>query len=253
MVIPARYASQRLPGKPLRDLCGKPMIVRVLENALRTGAEFVIVATDDQRIADAVTAAGGEAMLTRPDHASGTDRLAEVAARKRLDPETLLVNIQGDEPLLDPTFVVQVAQALLDNPCAGIATLATPILQPRDVFDPNVVKVVTARSGLALYFSRAPIPWVRSAFTDLSTPLLELPAGSSFLRHIGLYAYRVGTLLQLAAEQPVMLEPAENLEQLRALWLGIQIHVSTVAEPPGHGVDTEDDLARVRAILRQGP
>ncbi len=253
MVIPARYASTRLPGKPLRDLAGKPMIVRVLENAQRTGAEFVIVATDDERIAEAVTAAGGEAMLTRPDHPSGTDRLAEVAQRKGLDPEALIVNVQGDEPLLDPKFVIMVAQALLDNPAAGLATLATPIAHARDVFDPNVVKVVTARSGLALYFSRAPIPWLRSAFTDLSQPLLELPAGSSFLRHVGLYAYRVGTLLTLAAEEPVMLEPAESLEQLRALWLGIQIHVTTVSEPPGHGVDTEEDLVRVRAILQRGP
>lgn len=249
IVIPARMASQRLPGKPLLDLGGKPMIVRVFENARRAGAEFVTVATDDPRIAEVVREAGGDAVLTSPHHASGTDRLAEVAATRRLDPDTILVNVQGDEPLLEAEYVVQVAKALEQNPLAGIATLATPIHAASDVFNPNVVKVVTARSGLALYFSRAPIPWLRSEFTDLSRPVLELPHHSSFLRHIGLYAYRVKTLLALAAEQPAALEPAESLEQLRALWLGIPIHVTTVARPPGHGVDTEEDLVRARAVF----
>jgi 3-deoxy-manno-octulosonate cytidylyltransferase (CMP-KDO synthetase) len=237
IVIPARYASQRLPGKPLRDLGGKPMIVRVLENAQRSGATWVLVATDDQRIADAVTAAGGEAIVTSPDHPSGTDRLAEVARRKALEPEAIVVNLQGDEPLLDPRFVVLVARALEENAAAGIATLATPIREARDVLSPNVVKVVVAGSGMALYFSRAPVPWQREGSSGEGT----------YLRHVGLYAYRARTLSELAAQPPVLLESAERLEQLRALWLGIPIHVTTVQEPPGHGVDTEEDLARARA------
>jgi 3-deoxy-manno-octulosonate cytidylyltransferase (CMP-KDO synthetase) len=230
VVIPARFASQRLPGKPLRDLGGKPMIVRVLENARQSAAGWVVVATDDQRIADAVTAAGGEAVLTSPEHASGTDRLAEVARRKELAPETIVVNVQGDEPLLDPKYVELVARALEANPSAGIATLATPIRDPGVIANPNVVKVVSDRSGMALYFSRAPLPWQGEA-----------------LRHVGLYAYRARTLAELSAQPPVMLETAERLEQLRALWLGIPIHVSVVADPPGHGVDTEEDLERARA------
>jgi 3-deoxy-manno-octulosonate cytidylyltransferase (CMP-KDO synthetase) len=251
IVIPARYGSERLPGKPLRDVCGKPLVVRVLENAERAGARFVIVATDDSRIAEAVTAAGGDALLTSPDHVSGTDRLAEVAAKKALAPDTVLVNLQGDEPLLEPKLVGLVARALEQNPAAGVATLATPIRHAREVFDPNVVKVVLAASGLAHYFSRAPIPWQRQAFKG-EWPAAELPSGSSFLRHIGLYAYRVSTLHALSAAEPAPAERAEQLEQLRALWLGIPIHVSVVAEAPAHGVDTEQDLERVRALLERG-
>jgi len=249
VVIPARYASERLPGKPLCDLGGKPMIVRVLENARKTGAGWVLVATDDERVANAVAAAGGEAMLTSPDHPSGTDRLAEVARRKGLDPEAIVVNVQGDEPLLDPKFVVMVAQALGQHPAAGIATLATPIREVEEVLNPNVVKVTVARSGLAITFSRAPMPWLRAVFSG-PREQIKLPPASDFLRHIGLYAYRARTLSELSAQSPVSLETAESLEQLRALWLGIPIHVTTVAEPPGHGVDTEDDLARVRAHFR---
>ncbi len=246
VVIPARYASERLPGKPLRDLGGKPMIVRVLENARRSGAGWVLVATDDPRIADAVTAAGGEAVLTSPEHPSGTDRLAEVARLRGLGDDTIVVNVQGDEPLLDPEFVLLVAQALEQNPRAGIATLATPIHDAADVLNPNVVKVTVARSGLAITFSRAPLPWLRAVFSG-PREQITLPQPSDFLRHIGLYAYRAKTLAELAAQPPVWLEKAESLEQLRALWLGIPIHVTTVGEPPGHGVDTEEDLARVRA------
>jgi 3-deoxy-manno-octulosonate cytidylyltransferase (CMP-KDO synthetase) len=246
IVIPARFNSTRLPGKPLRDLCGKPMIVWVLENARRTGADYVIVATDDQRIAEAVSMAGGDAMLTSRQHASGTDRLAEVAERKQLGQGSVIVNWQGDEPLLEPHTAHLVADALVKNPPAGIATLATPIAQVHEHFDPNVVKVVTARSGMALYFSRAPIPWRR----DGSAP--EPGAGGTqCLRHVGVYAYRVSTLLELAQSKPVAIEMAESLEQLRALWLGIPIHVTRVAAKPEPGVDTEEDLVRAAAILKK--
>jgi 3-deoxy-manno-octulosonate cytidylyltransferase (CMP-KDO synthetase) len=204
------------------------------------------VATDDPRIVDAVTEAGGEAMLTSADHPSGTDRLAEVAQRRELGPEAIVVNVQGDEPMLDPKFVLTVAQALEQNPGAGIATLATPIRDASEVLNPNVVKVTVARSGLAITFSRAPMPWLRGAFSA-PREQITLPPASDFLRHVGLYAYRARTLLELAAEPPAMIETAESLEQLRALWLGIPIHVTTVSEPPGHGVDTEEDLARARA------
>lgn len=249
VVIPARYGSERLPGKPLCLLAGKPLIVHVLENARRTGAAFVVVATDDARIAEVVTAAGAEAMLTSPEHASGTDRVAEVAARRGLAPDTVLVNVQGDEPLLDPELPGLVAAALERHPEAGIATLATPIRSPREAFDPNVVKVVVARSGLASYFSRAPIPWHRDAFGDAARPPATLGDEAPFLRHVGLYAYRAGTLQTLTRSGPAPIELAERLEQLRALWLGIAIHVTTIDAAPAHGVDTAQDLERVEAIL----
>jgi 3-deoxy-manno-octulosonate cytidylyltransferase (CMP-KDO synthetase) len=248
VIVPARYASTRLPGKPLRDICGKPMIVHVLERALQSGASWVVVATDDERIQTTVEAAGGEAMLTAPHHASGTDRLAEVAARRNLPGDAIVVNVQGDEPLIDPRLVARTAEALALRNDAGIATVATPVAEARDVFDPNLVKVVIDRSNLALYFSRAPIPWVRGTFESEPAAGPRLMTGP-FLRHVGLYAYRVRTLRQLAEQAPVDLERLESLEQLRALWLGIGIHVTVVDEPPGHGVDTEADLARVIAIL----
>ncbi|HKY36647.1 MAG TPA: 3-deoxy-manno-octulosonate cytidylyltransferase [Polyangiaceae bacterium] len=249
MIIPARYASTRLPGKPLIELGGKPMILRVLEVAAQAGAAFSIVATDDARIADVVTQAGGEAMLTSPDHATGTDRLAEVVRRKQLDPELVVVNLQGDEPNLPAHLVKCAAQALLESPAAHLATLATPVRERREVFDPNIVKVVTNQTGQALYFSRAPIPWLRGAFTieGGSRPSAELPEGP-FLRHIGVYAYRVATLLRLSDATPVALERAESLEQLRALWLGMTIQVAIVAEPPAAGVDTAEDVARLSKL-----
>jgi 3-deoxy-manno-octulosonate cytidylyltransferase (CMP-KDO synthetase) len=249
VIIPARYASTRLPGKPLIALGGKPMILRVLEVAAQAGAAFSIVATDDTRIADVVTQAGGEAMLTSPDHATGTDRLAEVVRRKQLDPELVVVNLQGDEPNLPAHLVKCAAQALLESPAAHLATLATPLRERCEAFDPNIVKVVTNQAGQALYFSRAPIPWLRGDFTLDGTPgaSSELPNGP-FLRHIGVYAYRVATLLRLSEAKPVALERAESLEQLRALWLGMTIQVATVAEPPAPGVDTAEDAARVSKL-----
>jgi 3-deoxy-manno-octulosonate cytidylyltransferase (CMP-KDO synthetase) len=248
VVIPARYASTRLPGKPLIPLAGKPMIVRVCENAARSLAARVCVATDDERIGDVVQAAGFTALMTSKDHASGTDRLAEVVGKLQLSPSHIVVNVQGDEPLLEPALIDQMAQALHQRPQAGIATLATPIHEATDLFDPNVVKVVLSAQGFALYFSRAPIPWVRGKFAS-NSPARELPEGVPFLRHVGLYAYRAGTIVEIAKTAPQAVESAESLEQLRAQWLGIPIHVTITETPPGHGVDTEEDVRRVEALL----
>lgn len=249
VIIPARFASTRLPGKPLIDLGGKPMVVRVLEVAAEAGAAFAMVATDDQRVVDAVTEAGGEAMITSAEHATGTDRLAEVARRLRLDPDLIVVNLQGDEPALPAALVQRVAEVLREQPEASLATLATPLGERRELFDPNVVKVVVNQAGRALYFSRAPIPWTRS---ESATPERDdsqsLPE-DAFLRHVGLYAYRVSTLLTLSQTRPAPLEQAENLEQLRALWLGMQIQVAVVAELPAAGVDTAADAARVQKLF----
>jgi 3-deoxy-manno-octulosonate cytidylyltransferase (CMP-KDO synthetase) len=247
VIIPARFASTRLPGKPLLDLAGKPMIVRVLETAAAAGASLTLVATDDQRIADVVTLAGGEAILTSSEHATGTDRLAEVVRRKRLDPELVVVNLQGDEPGVPPELVRLVASTLTRTPQASLATLATPIRARDELFDPNVVKVVTDQTGRALYFSRAPIPFRRGDFGAAGAGVGDLPEGP-FLRHVGLYAYRVSTLLTLSQTRPVELETLESLEQLRALWLGMQIQVSVVPELPAGGVDTEEDARRVRQL-----
>jgi 3-deoxy-manno-octulosonate cytidylyltransferase (CMP-KDO synthetase) len=246
VIVPARFASTRLPGKPLIDLGGKPMVVRVLEIAARAGAAFSIVATDDQRIADAVAAAGGEAMLTSPQHATGTDRLAEVARRKDLDPSLVIVNLQGDEPAVPAALVELVARTLQRSPHASLATLATPLSNRSEVFDPNIVKVVTDRAGRALYFSRAPIPWQRGVFDGGANG--ALPAGP-YLRHIGLYAYRVSTLLTLSATPTTELEQAESLEQLRALWLGMTIQVALAEALPSGGVDTPEDAARVQKLF----
>lgn len=250
VIIPARYASTRFPGKPLVDIGGKPMVVRVLEVAARAGAAFSIVATDDQRIADVVTMAGGDVMLTSPDCATGTDRLAEVARRKRFDPELVVVNLQGDEPALQPELVQRAADALLDTPDASLATLATPLRERREVFDPNVVKVATDHAGRALYFSRAPIPWLRGDFCarEAAAASDQALTDAPFLRHIGLYAYRVSTLLTLSKAEPVALERAESLEQLRALWLGMKIQVAVVPELPAGGVDTPEDALRVQKL-----
>lgn len=249
VIIPARFASTRLPGKPLIDLGGKPMVLRVLDIAEQTGAAFTLVATDDERIAATVRQAGGQAMLTSADHATGTDRLAEVARRNQLEPELVIVNLQGDEPTIPPELVRTVALTLFETPGAAMATLATPLRRRSDVFDPNVVKVVTDQRGRAQYFSRAPIPWLRDEFGAAAgqTSADELPPGS-FLRHIGLYAYRVSTLYALSGAEPAPLEQAERLEQLRALWLGMTIQVAVVPEPPAAGVDTADDVARVQRL-----
>jgi 3-deoxy-manno-octulosonate cytidylyltransferase (CMP-KDO synthetase) len=250
-VIPARYASSRLPGKPLRQLAGRPMIEHVWRNALGSGAREALVATDDQRIFDAVERFGGRAVMTSPNHASGTDRLAEVATHLAWPDDTIVVNLQGDEPCVPGELLRQTAAALHAHAGAGIATVATPIRHVRDLFDENVVKVVLDEDGMACYFSRAPIPWVRGAFAA-GASMPALPEGVPFLRHLGIYAYRAGTLRHVAAQASRAIERAESLEQLRALALGIRVHVSVIDEAPGVGVDTEDDIARVEQALARG-
>ncbi len=247
IVIPARYASTRLPGKPLVDLGGKPMVVRVAERALRCGADDVVVASDDGRIEDAVAAAGlgkVRTVRTRLDHRSGTDRIAEVAAELGWDDDSIVVNLQGDEPLIPPTLPGRIARALAANPSAGLATAAAPIATCASYLDENVVKVCLDQYQFALTFSRAPMPWLRGKMNDLTDKRVRALGA---LHHIGLYAYRVRTLRLLSETTPCALEEVESLEQLRALHLGIQIHVSLLQEAPPPGIDTPEDLARARA------
>jgi 3-deoxy-manno-octulosonate cytidylyltransferase (CMP-KDO synthetase) len=238
VVIPARYASSRLPGKPLLDIGGRPMIAWVHERARRSGAADVIVATDDERIVEACRSFGARAEMTAPEHASGTDRIAELARRFGWNDERIVVNVQGDEPLLPPALVSQVAALLGAHAEAAIATLMTPVESDEEFHDPNIVKVVTDRTGHALYFSRAPIPWPRDGV-----------AAAAPRRHVGLYAYRVGELKAISAEPPCEIETAERLEQLRALWLGYRIAIADAVERPPRGVDTEPDLAAVRKAV----
>jgi 3-deoxy-manno-octulosonate cytidylyltransferase (CMP-KDO synthetase) len=250
VVIPARFGSSRLPAKPLLAIAGRPMIQHVWARALEAGADDVLVATDDERIARAVEGFGGRAMLTSPDHASGTDRLAEVAAREGWSDDTIVVNLQGDEPQLPGALLTRLAGALHEHPEASASTLAGPITHAADVWNSNVVKVVLDARGFALYFSRAPIPWVRASYRHGEAHLAEdVPV----LRHLGLYGYRVGTLLRLARTAPPALERAESLEQLRILHLGLKLHVSVLDEVPAHGVDTAEDLERVRELLESRP
>jgi len=239
VVIPSRFGASRLPGKPLRDIAGKPLIQHVWERAQETGAAGICIATDDDRIAAAAKGFGADVCMTDPNHPSGSDRCAEVAEKQGWDDDTVLVNLQGDEPLMPPELVVAVAEGLLSNPEAAIATAATPCTTD-ELDDANAVKVVCDQNGMALYFSRAPIPWSREqggADAQLA------------LRHVGLYAYRVGSLRRITAEPPAAIELAESLEQLRALALGYRIHVSLTAERPPAGVDTPEDLARIEALL----
>lgn len=248
VAIPARYASSRLPGKPLRLLAGRPMIEHVYRQALASGAQEVVIATDDSRILTAAVSFGAEACMTAPTHASGTDRLAEVAERRGWPDDAIVVNLQGDEPLMPPALLRQVAAGLAAHPVAGIATACSRIVQVAELFDPHVVKVVMDAQGYALYFSRAPIPYHRQAFPDGGPPA-AIPSGADYFRHIGLYAYRVAVLRRYPQLPPAMLEVTESLEQLRALWNGIRIRVEEAAEAPPLGVDTEADLARVEAYL----
>lgn len=246
VVIPARYASTRLPGKPLQDIAGKPMIQHVWEQACKSSAQRVVIATDEPLIVAACQNFGAEVLLTRADHASGTDRLAEVAAQLELPDAAIVVNVQGDEPLIPPTLIDQVALNLAAHPEAGIATLAESIHTIETLFNPNVVKVSADINGLALTFTRAPLPWARDA---LALSRESLPAGVAYRRHIGIYAYRAGFLHNFVAWGPCALETTESLEQLRALWHGVRIHVADVSEAPPTGVDTVEDLERVRRIL----
>lgn len=246
VVIPARYGSTRLPGKPLLEIAGKPMVVWVAERARESGAEEVCIATDHPQVVAAAERFGHAACLTRPDHPTGTDRIAEVARSRGWDDSTVVVNVQGDEPLIAPELIRDVAANLNAHPAAEVATACHPIEDAATFFNPNVVKVVLDRSGHALYFSRAPIPWARDGF---ALDREHLPQGLHPLRHIGLYAYRAGFLRRYAALPPAPLEEWEALEQLRALWHGHRISVALVERAPPGGVDTPDDLARVRAML----
>ncbi|MCE4055389.1 3-deoxy-manno-octulosonate cytidylyltransferase [Pseudomonas sp. Au-Pse12] len=246
VVIPARYASTRLPGKPLQLIAGKPMIQWVWEQARKSSAERVVVATDDPRIVEACQGFGAEALLTREDHNSGTDRLAEVAAQLGLAADAIVVNVQGDEPLIPPSVINQVAANLAAHTEARMATLAEPIEDVQTLFNPNVVKVVSDLNGLALTFSRATLPWARDAFAQSRE---QLPEGVPYRRHIGIYAYRAGFLHDFVSWGPCWLENTESLEQLRALWHGVRIHVGEAVEAPPTGVDTAEDLERVRRLL----
>ncbi len=245
-VIPARAKSTRLPDKPLKDIGGKPMVVRTAEQAARSGASRVIVATDDHRVMTAAQLHGIETILTRGDHATGTDRLAEVAKLLALAPDDIVVNVQGDEPLIDPALIDMVAQLLQSVPDAAIATCASPITDANTLFNPNAVKVVCTRDRRALYFSRAPIPWARDA---LAAKEHTLAAGLPALHHIGLYAYRASFLAKFPVLPVGPLETFEALEQLRALENGYIIAVEVTDAPPAPGVDTPEDLERVRAAF----
>jgi 3-deoxy-manno-octulosonate cytidylyltransferase (CMP-KDO synthetase) len=245
VLIPARYASSRLPGKPLADIGGKPMIVRVAERALASGAERVVVATDDARIVACAANHGVEAVLTRGDHLTGTDRLAEAARLLALDRDTIVVNVQGDEPLLEPALIRRMAEVLAGAPDAAMATACHPIDDPQEAFSPNVVKVVLDARNHALYFSRATIPWAREAF---DSQVRSIPEGLPLYRHYGLYAYRVVFLERYPTLSPAPIERFEKLEQLRALWHGYRIVVEITGGTPAPGVDTPADLERVRAI-----
>lgn len=245
-VIPARAASTRLPDKPLLDIAGKPMVVRTAERAALSQAQRVIVATDDARIQQAAQAHGFEALLTSPHHPTGTDRLAEVAVQLELDDDAVVVNVQGDEPLIDPRLIDTVAELLVSNPQAAIATCAAPIKDSRALFNSNVVKVVCDAQHRALYFSRAPIPWARDALAGGDQ---HLAPGLPALQHIGLYAYRAGFLKQFPQLPQGILEKFESLEQLRAMENGFSIVVLPIDERPAPGVDTEADLEGVRGFF----
>jgi 3-deoxy-manno-octulosonate cytidylyltransferase (CMP-KDO synthetase) len=247
IVIPARFGSTRLAGKALISIAGKPMIQWVHERARRSQAAEVLIATDDARIADAGRAFGAHVEMTDASHQSGTDRIAEVARAKRWNANDIIVNVQGDEPLMPPALIDQVAGLLTANAAAGMGTLASPLARLEDFLDPNVVKVVADASGRALYFSRAPIPWNRDG---APAGLTSQRTFSGARRHVGIYAYRVNALLRLASLAPTPLEQLEKLEQLRALENHIEIRVADAIEPPGPDVNTPEDLARVAERLR---
>lgn len=244
VVIPARYASTRFPGKPLIDLNGKPMVVRVAERAMQSGATRVLVATDDARIASACDDGGVACVMTRNDHRTGTDRLSEVAATLNLPDDAVVVNVQGDEPLIPANVIDQVAAMLEANPNSAIATLCHPIHDVADVTNPNVVKCVISEIGEALYFSRAPIPFARDAWSD---GVDSIPDGLPMYRHIGLYAYRAGFLRRFPQLSIPAIEQYEALEQLRALAHGFRIAVAVVQEALPPGIDTPDDYERHKA------
>jgi 3-deoxy-manno-octulosonate cytidylyltransferase (CMP-KDO synthetase) len=256
VVIPARYASTRLPGKPLLNIAGKPMIAHVCERAQEADAEEIIVATDDDRIFQTVNDLGIKAVMTRPDHQNGTERIAEVAQQCGWDGDEIIVNLQGDEPLIPPTYIREVAAALAGQKQAGVATLAAEIKDQEEIFNPNAVKVVLNNAGYALYFSRAPIPWERDRFISTDGRIGPLPMAVGkpsgkmpYLRHIGMYAYTVDFLNRYCQWDASLLESVESLEQLRILWHGEAVLVKTVDKTPDAGVDTKEDLIRVEQVL----
>lgn len=250
VVIPARYASTRLPGKPLAPIAGRPMIQWVWERAIDSGATEVWIATDHEGVAAACRGFGAEVCMTAASHASGTDRIAEVAARRGWDEDEIVVNVQGDEPLLPPSLVRQVAELLWLHPDADVGTLGTPLHDLDEYLDPNVVKLVMRADGAALYFSRAPIPWHRDG--AVAGPGSQQRFAGA-MRHLGLYSYRVIALQRLAAAPPCQLEEIERLEQLRALWLGMRIQADAALTVPPAGVDTPTDLERVNRLLATHP
>jgi len=247
ILIPARYHSTRLVGKPLRMIGGKPLIQHVYERAAASGAEGIVIATDDQRIESVARGFGAQVCMTSPGHPSGTDRIAEAIDILGYEDERIVVNLQGDEPLIPVSALRQVAQNLADHPDAGAATLCEPLHNADLLFDPHVVKVVTDQYGFALYFTRAAVPWDREAFVEKPPVLPDVPR---HYRHIGLYAYRAGFLRSFVRWPPCELELTEVLEQLRILWYGYKIHVAEAAEPCPAGVDRESDVARLEAVLR---
>ena len=245
VVIPARFASTRLPGKPLLEIGGKPMVIRVAEQAAQSGAQQIIIATDHSPILAAAETHGFKASMTRADHSSGTDRIAEVAAQQGWTDDTIVVNVQGDEPLIPPALIRAVAQHLHQHPECAIATACHPIHDEASMRNPNIVKAVTDKDGNALYFSRAPIPYPRDAFAQDK----PLPSDLTVLRHIGIYAYRAGFLRAFGQLTPAAIEQVESLEQLRALWHGYKIGITVTQEAPPSGVDTEADLTAARALF----
>jgi 3-deoxy-manno-octulosonate cytidylyltransferase (CMP-KDO synthetase) len=249
VIIPARYAATRLPGKPLADLGGKPIVQWVHERALASGAARVVIATDDERIRTAARAFGAEVLMTSPDHRSGTDRIADAARQLGLPDDALVVNVQGDEPLMPPPLIRQVAADLAAHPAADMATLSQRILILSDLASPHVVKVVCDREGYALYFSRALIPQPRDGMPEAEHLADAVPG---WQRHIGIYAYRVGFLRAFVHWPPAAIESTEMLEQLRALWNGASIHVAEACAPAPVGVDTPEDLARLRERVAHG-
>ncbi|VXB71642.1 3-deoxy-manno-octulosonate cytidylyltransferase [Luteimonas sp. 9C] len=247
VAIPARYASTRLPGKPLQDLGGEPLVLHVARRALAAGADAVWVATDDARVRDALAGTPVQVAMTSPDHPSGTDRLAECAALAGWDETTVVVNLQGDEPFA-PVSGIRAVAGLAAQPGVDLATLCAPVEDVDTLLDPNAVKVVRSADGNALYFSRAPVPWPRDAFARSRTVMPE----GAWWRHIGIYGYRVGVLKRFAAMPPGQLEQIEMLEQLRVLEAGFRVAVGIAAEPFPPGVDTPEDLARAQAHLASG-
>ena len=249
VIIPARYGASRLPGKPLADLAGKPIVQWVHERALASGAARVVIATDDARIETAARAFGAEVVMTSPEHRSGTDRIAEAARKLGLPDEALVVNVQGDEPLLPPPLIRQVAADLAAHPAADMATLSQRIVTLSDLASPHVVKVVCDRDGYALYFSRSLVPHPRDGMPE-AEHLADAKPG--WQRHIGIYAYRVGFLRAFVHWPPAGIETTEMLEQLRALWNGATVHVAEACAPAPVGVDTPEDLERLREAVGRG-